>query len=293
MRRALTAVSLVCALAAGGCNRDFDPKTLINKLRLFAVKATPPDIPFGATTTMTATAFAPNATPTITWDACLLAPPPATGDPINQDCAALPEGDPSLVPFGVGDTVTATMPTLDPSMIALPDQTDGIYLPVRLKLDVGDGNPLTAFYQLRIYLAGLDPNPPNQNPTLTGIYTVPSADAGMDEDMMLDPTTPAPVQANDEIHLRALLTDDSAESYMVYTGNPATTPPTVDTETVSISWYATAGEFDNDVTGEAKPDTTLKLDKHMPPSGSIIDLWAVARDERGGEDVLHRQLLFQ
>jgi hypothetical protein len=298
MRRVLAAASIVLAvvlaLGAGGCSRDFDPSTLINKLRLLAVKAEPPNIPFGATTTMTATAFAPAATPTITWDACLLAPVPGSGEAVNEDCVGLPEGDPSLLPFGTGDTVTATMPTLDSTMVGLPDQSDGVYLPVRMKLDIGDGHPLTAFYQLRIYLSGLDPNPPNQNPTLTGIFQVPSADAGMDQDMMLDPSTPTgPVHANDEIDLRALISDDSQETYEVFDGDPATTPPRSVTEAVTLSWYATAGEFTNTVTGMAKPDTTLKLDKYLPASSTLIDLWVVARDERGGSDIMHRQLQFE
>ncbi|HEY2749401.1 MAG TPA: hypothetical protein VGL86_32505, partial [Polyangia bacterium] len=134
MRRLLAAASivLVLALAAGGCTRDFDPSALVNKLRLLNVTAVPPNIPFGATTTLTATAFAPAATPTITWDACLLGPDPGSGSSINQDCVDLPEGDPALVPYGAGDTVTATMPMLDASMIGLPDETNGVYLPVRL-----------------------------------------------------------------------------------------------------------------------------------------------------------------
>jgi hypothetical protein len=31
----------------------------------------------------------------------------------------------------------------------------------------------------------------------------------------------------------------------------------------------------------------------MPPSGTPIDIWAVARDDRGGMDVIHRQLVFR
>jgi hypothetical protein len=81
--------------------------------------------------------------------------------------------------------------------------------------------------------------------------------------------------------------------YMVFDGDPRTTPPRSVTETVRISWYTTAGEFDTDVTGPAKPDTTLKLDKHQPAPGTTIDLWVVARDDRGGSDVMHRTLLFQ
>ncbi len=291
MRRALVAALALAAVA--GCGRTFDPASFVDKLRLLAVKAEPPDIPFGATTTLTATAANPGGSaPTITWDACLLAPPPASGQSFNQDCVTLPDGDPALVPFGVGDSVTATMPMLSMSMIGLPDQTNGFYLPVRVKLDA-DGGSLVSLYGLRIYLGALTPNAPNQNPALTGIFTVPSADAGADQETPLDEANPLVVHDGDQIDLRALVTPESAETYQVFDGDPRTTPPRTVTETVRMSWFTTAGEFTNDVTGIDTPDTTLKLDKHQPASGATIDVWVVARDERGGSDVLHRTLLFQ
>lgn len=280
-------------LFAAGCTSEFDPASFVDKLRLLAVKAEPPDVAPGFATMLSATTANPGGSaPTITWDACLLPPPPATGEAVNQDCIALPEGDPSLVPFGQGDSVAATMPMLSPSMIGLPDQTNGFYLPVRVKLDTG-GSSLVAFFRLRIFLGALTANPPNHNPSLTGIFTVPVADAGAAEESPLDPTTPATVHENYQLNLRALVTGDSQEAYKVYDGDPRTTPPRDVTETVRISWFTTAGRFTNDVTGVDKPDTTLILDKHLPPSGSVIDLWAVARDERGGSDVLHRTLLFE
>jgi hypothetical protein len=165
---------LVVALAVAGCNNQFDPASFVDKLRLLAVKADHPEIGPGAMTMLTATAVHQGGTPpTITWDACLLPPPPASGQAVNQDCAALPEGDPALLPFGQGTRVAVTMPMLSQSMVGLPDQTNGVYLPVRLKLDA-DGKSLVAFYQLRIYLFPLAANAPNQNPTLTGIFTVPA-----------------------------------------------------------------------------------------------------------------------
>ena len=289
----MRAATLALVLVVAGCGNDFDPASFVDKLRLLAVKAEPPEVAFGQATTLTATAANPGgAAPTITWDACLLPPPPATGQAVNQDCIALPEGDPSLVPFGQGGSVAATMPMLSASMIGLPDQSNGFYLPVRVKLDT-DAASLIAFYRLRIFLGPLSPNPPNQNPSLTGIFTIPEADAGADEESPLDPTTPAPVMENYQLHLRAVVTPESAESYTVYDGDPRTTPPRTVTETVRISWFTTAGHFSEEVTGVDKPDTTLILDKHLPPSGSTIDLWVVARDDRGGSDVLHRTLLFQ
>ena len=284
---------LAAAFAVAGCTEQFDPAAFVDKLRLLAVTADPAEVAPGAGTTLTATAANPGgATPAITWDACLLPPPPATGQSVNQDCIALPAGDASLVPFGQGASVAATMPMISPSRVGLPDQTNGIYLPVRLRLDA-DGKSLVAFYSLRIFLGSISPNPPNQNPMLTGIFTVPSADAGAAEATPLDESAPLEVHQNDQLSLRALVTPESQEPYLVYDGDPRTTPPRSVTETVRISWYTTAGRYTNEVTGVAKPDTTLILDKHLPPSDTAIDLWVVARDERGGSEVVHRTLLFR
>ena len=46
-----------------------------------------------------------------------------------------------------------------------------------------------------------------------------------------------------ELHLRALVTPDSQESYVVFDGDPRTTPPRMVTEAVRISWFTTAGRL--------------------------------------------------
>ncbi|MCU1283367.1 MAG: hypothetical protein JWM53_6913 [bacterium] len=293
MRRLALFVALVAVIVAvGGCRNSFDPASSVDKLRLLAVKADPPEVAPGAATTLHAIWANPGGSaPAIRWDACLEAPPPATGRSVNPDCFGLDGGSP-LEPLGQGETLATTMPMVTPAMLGLPDATNGFYVWLRVQLDA-DGNTLLGFYGLRVSLGALSPNPPNQNPALTGIFTVPSADAGVADQTALDEAAPPEVHANDKIDLRALLTPESSESYIVFDGDPRTTPPRTATETVGISWYTTAGTFDNDVTGVAKPDTTLTLDKHLPPSNTPIDLWAVARDERGGLDFKHAVLLFR
>lgn len=291
--RQIVALALAAA-ACAGCRNAFDPASFVDKLRLLAVKAEPPELAPGATTKLTATWANPGGSPpAIHWSACLEAPPPASGQAVNPDCVFADGGAP-MADFGDGESVTATMPMLAPTMLGLPDQTNGFYLQVRAQLDA-DGNDLIGFYGLRLYVGALLPDmpPPNQNPVLTGIYHVPSADAGAEDQTALDDAMPLEVHDGDEVPLRALVTPESAEPYVVYDGDPRTTPPRMVTETIRMSWYTTAGEFTNDVTGVDKPDTTLKLDKHLPLPNSTIDLWVVARDERGGVDVLHRTLAFR
>jgi hypothetical protein len=287
------AATTLLALGGGGCLAEFDPAAWVSGLRLLGVKAEPADVASGEMVTLSATTANPGGSaPTVQWDACLLPPPPGTGQSVNQDCIDLEGGD-ALVPFGTGDTVVATMPPVSLSMLGLPDQTNGFYLPVRVRL-AADDKRLVGFYSLRIFLGPLSPNPRNQNPALTGIFVVPSADAGADMQTALDETMPPEIHRGEQIALRALVTPESTETYLVYDGDPRTTEPRAVTEQIRVAWYTTAGTFSNNVTGNEKPDTTLTMDEHVPEaSGTVVDLWVVARDERGGSDSLHRTLIFR
>jgi hypothetical protein len=62
---------------------------------------------------------------------------------------------------------------------------------------------------------------------------------------------------------------------------------------LNATWYATAGSWSELITGEAKPDTVWTVDIHVPPPGSVIDVWVVGRDERGGSDFLHRAFVLR
>jgi hypothetical protein len=292
---------VLCALVAtvAGCRPDFDPASYIGKLRLLAVVATPPNPGNGETSTLAAHYFDPMGQKVaISWDVCLLPPTPSTGA-INPDCIASDMGVPRM-PLPPGDTTTVTMPTFAsvPAALAqlgLPDGSNGVYLPVRLSLTAGD-RQLTALYRLRWH-ADIDANPPNNNPVLDGIFQVPVADAGMDQQLRIDDAaTPAPVvevRAHDKIYLRATIQDGSSERYTVYDSFPPTGPPRTVYEKVKVSWYATAGSFSNDATGPEKPDTTWTLDKHLPSSGTLVHLWTVAQDERGGTDLRHAVVTFR
>ena len=287
MRAPLTAVAVAAAALVAGCRNNGDTASYVGGLRLLAVKAEPPEIPPGQMTTLTATVANPGGTlPTVDWAACLAPPPPATGQSVNMDCVSVDGGAP-LLPFGSGMSVAATMPMITIGMLGLPDQTNGFYLQVRELLSA-DGKQLVGFYGLRIYPGALDPNPPNRNPTFTGVFSVPFVDAGAADLVPLDEANPPAVRANGQIYLRATLSDDSQEPYLVYDGDPRTTPPRMLTEKVRMHWFATAGTFSNEVTGVDKPDTFFTLDKHLPSSGSTIDIWVVARDDRGGIDTIHR-----
>jgi hypothetical protein len=285
-------------LCLAGCRGTFDPASYLTGLRVIDVVAKAPEIAPGETTTLTATTFPQNG-PTLDWAVCLIPPVTTLGQAINPDCIQTDQAA-DLILLGNGPSVNVTMPRLQaakpnalPPLLGVPDASDGGYVPVRLRV-TSDGSTVTAFYRLRYYIAALNgianPNRSNQNPQLAGVFRVtPGVDAGAGEMVDLSMSPPL-VHANDAITLRATVTSDSAETYQVLDLQAIALRSV--TETMRISWFATAGTFDNDVTGPASPNTTLTLDKHLPPANGNIDIWVVVHDDRGGSDVTHRTLQY-
>jgi hypothetical protein len=290
-----------CALAAlallGGaaCNTsNGDPASYVTGLRVLAIKAEPPEVPVGATATLTALAIDTDGAPIeIAWAQCLATALQAYA--INPDCITTRVAD-YLQPVGNGLSVMITMPAVDPAVLGRADASGGVYLPL-IAQAAAASDSLTASYRLRVGL-GL---PANQNPMLAGIFVVTTAADGSIVDLVpLDEASPLVVHAGAQITLRATFVPGSAETYDVYDGDPATTPPRTFTETLSASWFATAGNLAAATTGADVPDQIVHFDEtaggpalHLPPSGTPIDLWVVGRDERGGTDYLHRRLQFE
>jgi hypothetical protein len=265
-------------LLSCGCNSNFDKASHISGLRVLGVRAEPPEVAPGATTTLTPLIFdSVSETATIDWAFCTKSSGPS-GPAIDPDCLNN-ETAPYLVPLGSGLTITATVPMLTLSDFGAPDETEGVYLPVRARIRT-PSDAIDAIYQLRIHLA---PTVPNQNPTLTGLFQ------GDGTAMPLDEKTPVPVQANGQLMLHSGFTDASKESYPILDSmmNVKMVP-----ETLSLSWYASAGSFSDDSAGPDVPNT-YTADTNLPASGSAIDLFVVGRDDRGGIDWLHRTLILR
>lgn len=283
---------LLVLCAAAGCGGDFsDDAGLVSALRLLAVVAAPPEATPGAEVALAALAVdpRPGAAPTIAWAACLIAPVAGSGT-IHPACVTA-DDDPDLVPLGQGASILARLPAFDPdpapgpAVLGPPDATSGVYLPLRLRL-ASLGERLDGVYRLRITTAASAAlGAANRNPTIARVeQTAPVA-------ALLGPGAPAPVTAGTTVSLRAVLGEGSAESYRTAECADPATPP-CRTESLSISWFATAGHLDPGSTGDGV-ETRLQLGQHPPAAGALIDLWAVARDGRGGSDVAHRQLRVQ
>jgi hypothetical protein len=277
---------LVIALLAAGCTPDWDPQSFVDGLRVLAVKAEPPEIAPGQSAQVTAVAWETAGAPiTYEWASCLLASTPTSRATVNADCLGEPPELTHLPGGADGPTTMVTMPDVMPSALGIPDATLGLYLPLRLTVRAPGSAPVVTFYLMRYALG----TPPNHNPKLLAVEVVAaSADGGAPA--MLDEQTPLPVARDDRLTLRARFSDDSKESFLVL--DPAhPEQPMSTTEQLRVSWYATAGHFSQQATGDALPNTEWRLETHVPAAGTPIELWAVGIDERGGTDVLHRQLI--
>jgi hypothetical protein len=285
----MRALILLLALAAGGCNPGFAPATYVEGLRVFAVKAEPPEVAPGETTTMTLLAVDTAGRPVAaSWSACLI--PAGTTTAVNPECVTAAAGA-GFLPLGDGLTATLTMPALSPLELGLPDATAGFYLPVRIDVTAA-GALVPAIYRVR-YSLGL--TPPNHNPALAGLWLVEGAKNSTTAALTpLDEAAPPTVHVGDRLVLRGAFTADSAETYPVPAGDPRLGQTKEATEILRLFWYATAGDISDEVTGGDQPDTVLSFDQRLPDlagGSATIDVWLVGREERGGTDWVHRTIV--
>jgi hypothetical protein len=263
-------------VAVGGCSGNFESYSVVTGLRLLGAKSEPAEIAPGDTATLTAFVVDPQSSAfQIDWAACTEPPIPGTGQ-VNTDCVTV-DSAPYLTELGNGLTVTAQTPVFDPTTIGDPDATGGRYLPIRLKVSASDGN-LTGILSLRIS----SDQALNHNPKIADI----TADGAS---LPLDGAAPLEVHAGQILTLRASVTPDSTEQYQALATDGTTQTRT---EQIAISWFTTFGSWQDDSTG-TDTDDPLTIAAPLPQTGQSIDLWIVARDERGGSDFAHRTLLFR
>jgi hypothetical protein len=273
-------ISVCCASCLLGwvsaCQSFTDPPvTFVAGLRVLGIKAEPPQVAPGESTTVaTLTVDTDGSTPTASWSECFV--PPLPGQTVNRSCIDGSSAS-QLQPIGNGLTISVVMPQVTPDSLGAPDATGGVYLPLVAAV-AASPQALTAVYRLRLADAG----PPNANPTIAGIYSV-DASGGMSA---LDPATPTPVRSGDALSLTATFAPDSAQTYVAADGSAVA-------EILTTSWFCTAGDLSVEKTSATQPQTVLHLDQRLPSAGAQIELYAVARDERGGTDFAHRTLLLQ
>ena len=199
-----TAMAVAVALACGGCKPDNElPRTYINGPQVLAIKADPPSVPPGGSTTIsTLIAGTGGETPSVSWVRCRRAPRP--GEAINPDCVDTAQAD-YLEPIGDGTTITTTMPDdVTASALGQPDATGSVYLTLVARVTVA-GQTLIATYRLRLQSDG----DVNQNPVLTGLLLVDAAGVATP----LEAAAPPTVHAGDRLTLQVAVADGSVETY--------------------------------------------------------------------------------
>jgi len=309
---ALAALAAVAGLAA--CGRGVNPPWLVNKLRVLALQAEPPEAAPGVSVALDALEADPTGmgrTLDHLWIACT--PPPAAPYDPCANLTALPGSDGglplgSLAPCGSAPAVglcLAGSGSANTATFAIP--TDALPSPravsvatfvlVTAALTGGAPACLSAWQATgappadcvvttkQIPIDNLPPALQNHNPTLTEV----------DLDGTALPATGGPTLAPGSEHtLTAVypLSDSEPEIGVRTDGGIAT-------ETLDFAFYATAGSLDSATTGP-NPDAGGAGNNFTMPgvggdagvtSGSAVSLWVVIRDDRGGVGWLARQVL--
>ncbi|HLK92389.1 MAG TPA: hypothetical protein VKZ18_21015 [Polyangia bacterium] len=310
-RTDLTAALLVlAAAAASGCKPDLGaPQSLIQGPTFLAIRGTPPEAAENGMVTYDTLVVDSNGTvdnPPIAWAQCLIPDPPANTNDVAPGCLTIPDDDP-----GPSPTFTAALPadacTLfgpetpppmkgqPPARPADPDTTGGFYQPVRATWQ-SDAGPLLAFTLERITcrLANAPVDiaamyamdyVPNNNPQLADLVLDP---AGTMLPLYIAGSTGAPpvatVSAGQKVALQADFSAGSAETFLVW--NVVTLALDTQRESLRLSWYATGGEFDHDVTGRGQTETETFTQNvwTAPDTPGPVHFWTVLRDDRGGVD---------
>jgi len=264
----------ICAMFA--CQGSTDPPvSFVAGLRVLGARADPPQVdPGGRATVTLLVADTTNRAATATWTRCLDAPLP--GAAVNPDCVTR-QTAPFLQAVGEGLMITADMPEVAPGALGLPDVTNGVYLPLVARVTDG-ADTVVAVYRLRLG----DGSPTNRNPAIAEVDVVGAGGVTAS----LDGASPRVVHAGDALTLEVAFAPGSAETYAGPGGVTAT-------EVLTTAWFCTAGALSFEQTSLAQPRTVLRLADQLPSPGQTIDLYAVARDGRGGIDFVHRALELQ
>jgi hypothetical protein len=184
-----------------------------------------------------------------------------------------------------------------------PDVTGGYYLPVRVGLLVPEElrrvgmateDSLISFELQRIY-CGLANAPGsaihdyganyklNQNPVISSLsLQQPGSDPVVVPPLSLG-GAPLTVAAGQTVTLTASWPAESVENYPAW--DVLQRALVYHNEAIRVSWYATAGSFEHDITGRGEAETETFADNTWKPAGSgLVHLWLVLHDSRGGTD---------
>ncbi len=309
--------ALACSV---GCVPTFDDHlSLIESPKVLAVSSEPAEAAPGDQVQLTALVATPDvdgATPKLSWGLCIARKPLTELGPVNPVCVQAPELAPgSIVPLGTGSSVSATVPSNPVDACRLfgpslpepmngepagrpvdPDPTGGYYQPIGVTL-LEDS--VTTLGAVRIFCppSGLDQDEAgafnenykrNVNPIIDSVLLV--SDSGASSPLPDEPET-LHLSPGQVVQLEATWAACSdgppcsgAESYVVF--NSDSRELDQKHESIRISWYATAGRFENAVTGRDETEFAISNTDNTwtaPTDSKQVRLWLVIRDARGGQ----------
>lgn len=271
MQRLLPIALCAALLGTVGCGGDLPKVSDVEKLRVLAICADPPELSDPGQATVRALVAGQTGVVRYQWELCLLAGDPTKGFPcldeeLRFDLGAEPE--PSVA-----------IPPLDPILAAAEaagftiDIENGVDVQVRLVVTDDSDTRVETIKQLHISRR----DDQNANPALVGL----------DVDGVDWPATRGiEVALGQEIELLPHADDALFQTY---------DDLGVDVEEQALySWFAETGGFQKDRSSGEFPDNTWtaplrdELDGRVPPFE--IGLWLVLRDRRGGCDWLERRI---
>jgi hypothetical protein len=279
---------LALSLAAAGCAPEFEEReSLVTGPRILAVRGDPPESKPGESASYTALLATPDGPPegaSVRWAFCAAPKPLTENNAVSAECL---RG--AVRPIGTASSVTAVTP---PDACALfgpdtppgdfrprdPDITGGFYQPVRAEAlervafgmeRIGCNLP-NAPLEAAVELA--ERYVPNRNPSLRPLTaTVDGAAVPLDR-------LPAGADVLFEVGWKG----EDFEEYPAF--DPGSQTIVDRREALRAFWYATAGEFESDVTGRSEEETQTSTSNRWraPALGARVFLWLVLRDSRGG-----------
>jgi len=258
--------ALGIALVLLGCGPDFERPSVVNKLRILAVRLDPAAVELEENATITLTPliadpFGAGRAITYSWSPCVTVTGtgamPSVDFRFPADCA---DADDLLV-MGEDPTLDYAVPPEFAMLAGYEDfigQSGSVGIPVRLIVEAGDERQIAI-----VPVAVVPPaDPVNRNPDFATL------DIGATE-----------LAVGDAIDLRATWDEEAAETYSYVAGGSGQQVETQ--EVIAVNWFSSIGEIDPDVTSDDHLDTKLKL-PDPPPEGIDPHLWAVISDGRGG-----------
>lgn len=279
-------------LALGACRPDLgDRESLITGPRVLAVRGEPAEARPGEVVAYDLLVVSPQGTlaePAARWAYCAAAKPLADNNSVSAECLheaavrPLPGPAPAVTAALPDDACELFGPDVPPGDVRPRDAdvTGGYYQPIRVRTE---GQTAFGMERISCNLA----NAPidavkdhakrytaNENPTIVRL----SARAGHAA-LGLD-AIPAGAAVTFELEWAA----GDAETYPVF--DRAAQALATRREALRASWFATAGQLDDDRTGRDEDDMAGETENGWtaPDEPGPVHLWVVLRDSRGGAD---------